>query len=319
MLMSYTKRGTGHSNAFGLAPVWTRQGTVISALGGSSSSGDDGNVYEPTVLYDTNPQILAGYTNVFKMIYTGGWQHITLFYAESVDGVKWTRYGAILPGYARSCWIKVGDTYHLYASDGSLIYHFTSTNGITWSAPQAVIQPAQSWNNGGLHNMSIFIENGTWYMHIEGAAGQLSGYSMGVYTSTDGITWVHYAGNPVITGYNSGGPCVYKVGTRYYMWAHTTPSTAALPTDGSRFVSDDLFNWTLDVRYILQRRTVDEGPGAGNGQIADMNLIPFNGQVYMYYVGSGDGMNYTGSMHIKLATFPGSFADLVASQEGDGL
>ena len=66
--------------------LWVCRGTVLQ---GETGAPQDGHCYEPSVLYDTNAQLLAVDPSVyiFKMWYTTGWGTRGIYYAESLDGI----------------------------------------------------------------------------------------------------------------------------------------------------------------------------------------------------------------------------------------
>src|SRR5271168_4394954 len=111
--------------------VWANQGTVIPAVGGDAPE-------QPNVIFEGNAKILSG--NVFKMWFTTGpaGSPIGINYAESSDGVTWTRYSSnpVLPSRWGGRVFKNGSTYYLYTStgiQGTAIEAYTSPDGITWT------------------------------------------------------------------------------------------------------------------------------------------------------------------------------------------
>ncbi|MFH1720671.1 MAG: DUF2341 domain-containing protein [Patescibacteria group bacterium] len=300
---------------------WTRQGTVLSA----STAPEDSNVYEPTVIYEGSPQILSGQTNVFKMWYSGGWNSPNLNYAESTDGISWTKYGSnpIISAHNRSYVFKSGSTYYLYAANtaNTQIDLYTSSDGVNFTLDTSsviAIGSTGQWDASHIANLEIWIEgSNSWKMLYE-ASGDV--WKIGLATSTDGRTWTKSASNPVISETGSrGGPWINKIGSTYYLWVHGSP-TGGLPTDLYRYTSTDLVTWTNSpVGIVLARRTSDEGVGTSVGQVADPTYLEYNGSVYVWYAASSDGTSQSAGQHIKLAIASGkTFNDLIASNEDYG-
>lgn len=288
--------------------IWERQGIVINA----DTAADHDNVQEPCVLYDTAPVILTGNEYVWKMWYSGGWATPYLNYAESLDGLTWTKYASnpLITGNARASVIKHNGIYYHYLN-GKL---YTSADGISLSEQVGDgLYGGQGWDDGGVVNTYVFIHDGVWYMFYESVSltpGDL--YKIGVATSVDGRSWTKHPSNPVLS-LESGGissPCVKQVGGFWYMWVHQSPSSTT-PTDIYRYKSSDLYNWAIDtIESALYRSTTDEGiyRETGGGQIADADIHEVNGLTYLFYDAYYDQSGTTGK--IKLATTERTLAEI---------
>jgi len=157
------------------------------------------------------------------------------------SGTGWTKYsGNPVLGPTPGAWDSGSTTAPVVLYDGSVYRmwydgsHVTatgigfanSTDGIHWTKyPQPVLQPgpAGSWDssqvklgsviwNGTIFLMAYFGENATTF--VNGA--------IGIAGSKDGITWVKYSGNPVLTpgGVDSaiGRPFGFRWQTTYNIW-----------------------------------------------------------------------------------------------------
>ena len=134
--------------------------------------------------------------------------------------------------------------YILYYSNTTNILRALSSDGISFT-PDTPNNPVLT--GGSVCN--VWIEGNTWYMLYRYNPGP---YSIGLATSSDGITWTPYASNPVLagtagqwdappTGIDPWG--LIKVGTTYYLFFNnigTNPRSTGLAT------STDLINWTKD-------------------------------------------------------------------------
>lgn len=301
-------------------PAWTKAGTVLSA----TEASEDSNAYEPTVLYEGDPQILTEETNVFKMWYSGEWETPAIFYAESVDGLTWTKYNSATPVIAnanRGCIVKVGAVYWMYCKVNSSIALYTSNDGITWALDTAAclsVGAGAAWDSERVDNCHVWQEGeNDWRMLYDGKSAAAAYYSLGYATSTGGKVWTKHASNPVAL---TSGPCLRKVGSTFWLWSHTSPEKdATLPTDLYRHYSTDCVNWVQSPSGLmaLSRTTTDEGAGYGGlGQLADPWIMEVGGACYLFHSASSNGGSKTAGQHVKLATFAGTLAQLVALQEG---
>ncbi len=202
---------------------------------------------------------------LYKMWYSGGgysgsWQ---VGYATSADGRDWDIYAGnpVLPAGGPGSWdemesdgptvIKDGGTfkmwYHGCNADYSVcsIGYATSPDGIAWTKyagnPVLKATPGQ-WDESGLGWPRVIKNVATyemWY-HSDGKLGRA--------TSSNGIAWTKYAGNPVLSvGWDGGGVGVSSLlldGATYKMWA----SSGAGATLGiGYFESADGIAWTQPV------------------------------------------------------------------------
>ncbi len=125
-----------------------------------------------------------------------------------------------------------------------------------------------------------------WYAGFDGATTRI-GYA----TSTDGVNWAKYAGNPVLApglpweGNSVSDPHVMSVRTGYAIW-YTGRTSAGVSTIGYATSSDGI-NWTK----WFENPVMGIGP-AGSWKDADvMNpvVLRLGGLYHMWYTGS-DGM-----------------------------
>lgn len=305
-----------------LSAMWKPQGTVLAGVAPDATN----NVLEPTVLYDINPQIVGG-TYCFKMWYTQGWgtwADIHINYAESTDGLSWTKYASnpLTSNYARSTVLKSGSTYYMYASyEDGRIDRLTSADGLSWTVTHTgvvAVGAGGTWDDAYLANPFVWIEGGTWNMLYE-ARRVSTVWRIGLATSADGITWSKSGSNPVITETGAvGGPCVHKAadGT-YWLWLHRAPSNS-LPTSIYRYWSTNLTTWTRkpDHKAVVNRLGVDEGEGTEVGQTADPSVLEVNGRAYMYYSATAHGGDPSGHLHICARLSDLSLDELVRTEEG---
>ena len=292
--------------------VWTRQGIVEPA---SRSSEEPGVIYEGGCVIVASP--------CFKMWYTVNWTSPppAINYAESTDGKTFSEYSgnpvisngatAVAHGYV----VHIGSTYYGYYWNGAsgAFDQWTSADGVTsWTLAHAsVLAPGTTgaWDAVGVYDSTVFVNGATWYMLYQGssAGGACHYYCEGLATSSDGITWTKYSGNPVIANGSGGvgGGHVYQAGANYYLWAQTSATVASLPTDISLYSSPDLMNWTPSSNSrnpVYERVLADEGVNLSSGQVADACMVTVGGTTYFYY--DATDTQDAGHIHINLATAP---------------
>jgi predicted GH43/DUF377 family glycosyl hydrolase len=139
-------------------------------------------------------------------------------YAESTDGLNWTKYAGnpvLTPGPA-GAWdadtvceprvIHTGNQYvmfytHCAASHG--IGLATSNDGKTWTKyagnPVLTVGPSGAWDSLQVSWGEVYYDGQRFFMWYPGNNSSTTGFSLGVATSTDGKTWTRSPNNPVMT------------------------------------------------------------------------------------------------------------------------
>ncbi len=297
------------------ASTWQRRGTVLAG-----TAAEEYSVQEPTVLYEGSSILFPGTSSVFKMWHTCGWLRGSVCYAESRDGLQFTRFAEgqpILTGVGRPFVMHMDGKYYLYATPevgGQGWNRYESQDGVSWSltAYQTLTTGEASWNRLASGNIFVWKEGTLWYAMYEGLGTDKS-WRMGLATSQDGMVWSRNPSNPVIAFPYCGGPEIHKVGATYYMWGQCNqfPSPS---TEIYRLHSTDLLTWTPDL-IELARATLDEGTSAGDGgQVADPTMVEANGMVYLYYDATPTQQPTSRSaIHLKVATTEMSLKELAAA------
>lgn len=208
-------------------------------------------------------------SGIFKMWYSGGgpdsWQ---TGYATSTNAIDWNIYGGnpvLLAGGAGE-WdeaeadapsvIHDGSTYKMWFHGCNTDYsacaigYATSTDGVTWTkdASNPVLTgSAGDWDE--VVSWPQVIKNGvnSYQMWYYGGKSDGSSSGIGLATSTDGINWTKYAGNPVLSvawdGNYVRGHSVILDGSTYKMWF----SSGAGDTGIGYAESTDGIVWTYPV------------------------------------------------------------------------
>jgi predicted GH43/DUF377 family glycosyl hydrolase len=292
--------------------TWQRRGTIMTGTGAEEYA-----VQEPTVIYEGASILFPTQPQVFKMWHTCGWWNGNVCYAESTDGISFTRYNGgqpVIPGIGRPFVLHLGSTYYAYVTIESGAHGwdlYESADGVQWTltAKKVLTISNASWESQQSGNIFVWTENSTWYAVYE-AYGSDHVWRVGLATSSDGIAWTKYAKNPIINFPFCGGPEIHKIAGTYYMWGQCAQAWVA--SDIYRLSSTDLLSWTPEL-IELHRETPDEGPNDNtNGQVADPSMVEVNGMVYMYYDATAtQNPTATAAIHLNVAVAKMSFASLV--------
>ena len=205
---------------------------------GPPGAWDENGVIAHGMLFD-------GFT--YHMWYTGfdiSW-NVRLGYATSTDATTWTKYASnpVLDAGAQGTWDQSGPgspsiifdstTYHMWydATDNSnniRIGYATSPDRVTWTKyganPVLDIGSPGEWDDEGVFNPMVIIDSTTYHMWYGG--WDSLDVRIGYATSSDGITWTKYGGNPILDLGSPGswddaaisGPSVIFDGATYHMW-----------------------------------------------------------------------------------------------------
>lgn len=281
---------------------WVRSGS--NPILSPSEAWEQTAVYEPNVIYDGN---------IWKMWYSGGWADPAIGYAESTDGLTWTKYagnpvlgqgGSGVAGMAvRNNVIKVGSTYYCYYADDNPDANLkvaTSSDGIAWTVQgTALAKTAASWGSGWA-NVTVWKEGANWYMLAEGRSGSI--WEIAYATSSDGLAWtLGNSGNQLTTlqvaaGGMYGGPALSIIGGTYHLWYHAAPGVGTLPTNLYHSSSTNRTTWATPTLVLTHT-----GSGFEVDQVADPSVLVVQGVSYLYYDGDDNGSE---AAHILLATYP---------------
>lgn len=304
--------------------MWVRQGVVVPITLGAEGT----EVAEPTVIYDTSDCQLIS-SPCFRMWYTGGGR---IRYAESADALTWTKQAASLISTARQSFIvKVSSSlYYLYVGSGQHsqgqagVDLYSSTTGTSFTLLQGGvlnIGDVGTWDHTGLYNISVYRDpvTGIWYMAYEATgAGVSIGYQIGMASSTDGINWTKYSGNPVSGNISIGasGPDIHKVNGEWIVWAHDYYNAGiGNRSDFRRWRPSNglLSAWNLDVagNTYMRGSTLDETIQIGDICIIEV-IIGGVPKCFMFYTGAE---TVNGPFVIKCAIFNGTLAQLIRTKE----
>jgi len=154
----------------------------------------------------------------------------------------------------------------------SEIGYATSPDGVTWTkyaSNPVLVRAAQD------QDPSVLKIGSTYYMYTEHTVSYtINGISEDLFTSTDGISWTAYPGNPIKTGAASG--FVWKEDSTWYMM-YENYSISATSNDINLATSTDGITWIDSPSNPI---IVHEESGAG---LASPDSVYKDGSTYHFY------------------------------------
>jgi len=214
MMVAAVSAGPAAATASGLGSSPTPEKTVFQKAGIVLPHGSPG---EADSVYARAPFVLRDDDGTYKMWYSGYDGSVNrMLYASSPDGIRWTKHGVILDvGVPPYNWnsvggqsvLKIQSVYHMWFSAGywsggpfvywAQIYHAVSMDGFYWNVTGVVLPPNQFWDRGMTNSPWVVRDSaGLFWLFHSGWDG--SNTRIGVATSGDGISFMPYAGNPIL-------------------------------------------------------------------------------------------------------------------------
>lgn len=257
---------------------------------------DFAGLFHPKVLYDG-----TGYKMYFVGLANASLSHTG--YAVSSDGISWTRpsltpvlspgdslawdsrsaqAGAIIKENTEYKMYYVGWANHLEAWHIGLA---TSVDGVNWTKrPQPVIVATTGWEFQ-IVPFAVLKVNNLYYLYYTGRG--IGNNKIGLATSTDGISFQKYSGNPILSasfsweGIGITGGSIIQTDNGYMMvYAGKKDDAFGLAT------STDGKNWIKDPANPVFKKSQTIN-GWGLFQIAYPHLTIVNNQPVIYYAASG--------------------------------
>lgn len=218
------------------------------------------------------------YENKYRMWYVGTPRSLNcqIGLATSPDGVNWTRHPdnpVLRLGPAGSWDSSILICQHILFDEPERLYkmwyvggnpqgelgigYATSTDGARWTkyAANPILTTTEPWEGTLIEGQTLLKRGGVYHMWYGGLAIGTDVSYIGYATSTDGVHWTKYAGNPVIypdygdprpwDGYSVDTPDVYHDGTVYHMYYRGWRKRSGTSWIGHA-TSPDGIRWTRD-------------------------------------------------------------------------
>ncbi|GEM_PF-3411817 len=186
-----------------------------------------------------------------------------------------------------------------YSGNNNAIGYATSSDGLNWTkyANNPVLTPGQakSWDGGYIIAPHVIFHQGIYKMWYRGTmnADDSNLASIGYATSTDGVNWVKYAGNPIfVPNFKKKlwSATIMVEGNNYKMWYSGTPESEIYI---SYATSTDGINWeNYPANPVLKLGEED----SWDNSVVYYPYIIFNGSNYeMWYSGNSTSIGYATS------------------------
>ena len=199
----------------------------------------------------------------------------------------------------------------------------TSADGKVWSrdSRNPVLNSGGGWDAGGVYDPWVIYENGTYKMWMTGTDSN-SVESIGYATSTDGVQWTMYSGNPILTKGEPGSmddqmvmrPVVVHSASGYVLYFAFlgTGDTGSHPSTAT---SNDGIHWVKSNKKLVLKSSGWDVTGPrpssialiGQNYVMAYYSVPASGaNQYRYQIGlatSTDGVNWAPYSNNPVITF----------------
>jgi uncharacterized repeat protein (TIGR01451 family) len=178
---------------------------------------------------------------VYKMWYHGcdlNYTKCSIGYATSPDGKVWTKYAGnpVITGTVEAydailvfpTVVKNGNTYYMWYTGNdsnfnySGVYLATSEDGIHWTKDNRSPVLKTGWDGGLISGQSVSLASSTYTLWLRSGNG--ASYGLGYATSSDGVNWQMYTGNPVLKPGASPGLQITVNYAHDWVTAQTVPN-----------------------------------------------------------------------------------------------
>lgn len=222
--------------------------------------------------------------------------------AVSNDGTNWTFDSSPLISGTASTWDSSGvgspdvienpngTGYLMYFSGGSGGFGYigmaSSPDGVNWTeySGNPVLSPTSSaWDSQHVAAPTVLYDNGSWTMYYHGTTSSIN-FQFGLATSTDGVNWTKFSGNPVITRGPSGSLDVLQVWQGDIIRYHGELLLYYSCGGPSQF-KVCLANSTNGYNWTKQGLVLQSAGGWEGSHVHDPTATVVNDHIILYYLG----------------------------------
>ncbi len=205
-------------------------------------------------------------------------------------------YNWVVPqAVSNSCLIQVADAVNANVADVSDSQFFVALSALvnfTSSPGNPVLSPGSpgSWDENIRERGWFMYEEGTYHVWYGGWQGAYDHsipplVKLGYASSTDGVNWTKYSGNPIYTQNWMEDMAVVKDGNAYYMYAEDEYTADGDGAFIDLYTSTDKINWTRYGTVIHP-----SGNGWEGSDVGTPTVWKEGNTWYMLYEGLGNGI-----------------------------
>jgi len=219
-------------------------------------------------------------------------------YTAGVNATFWVQIPGNLSSSSQTIYMYYGNSAATTTSNGPNtfpLFEQSPSPAYKWvddTADNPVLTPSSGqWDSGAIDQCSVIYVNGTYFLYYEGdTSGNIwTDCQIGVATSTDGIHWTKYSGNPIISRTGSGwfnslmNPVVCYVNSTFYMVYmgvqsnYTSAAFLATSKDGFHFTP------------YSSSPVLDDNSAWVGRYVETASLSYFGGYFYLYYNRNAEG------------------------------
>lgn len=249
--------------ALPMSRAWTPVLTVSEAW-------EQTAIQEPNVLYRDG---------LYRMWYTGGWEHTSIGYAESVDGLHFHKYPQPVLGNGAGSFSGSAAHFSVIWHSGQYIMYFAdlndpagehaavSTDGIHFTSPVDILSPGDA--DTSLANTTVWDDDTGWHMLYDSKT-PADIWQMFRADGSDAFHWRKTSGPMSALNLHGsyGGAWLERHGAAYHLWYHVTTNGWSLPSDIYEADSPDLMHWSTPM-LILSRAGMANVDQVADPSIAD--------------------------------------------------
>lgn len=268
-----------------------------------------GGSWDATMILHPCAVLHDGIVYLFYSGYNGSAWKIGVATDDEVGftGVNFSKYGSnpILSGTVAQ-WDATGvsDPWVIYDEDASIWkmwYRGYGTNGIgyatasnpfgpwTKSGSNPILTPTVAWEDSLILTFSVLRESVSSYKMLYSGNDPAGPAQIGLATSTNGISWTKYSGNPVLSpidlvwmAASVFSPRTFmKVGNYYQIYFCGKQTTSGFSACGYA-ISSNLHTWQLGVDNPLLTST-RTWEGIASGEVENPNLLRVGAYQYLFY------------------------------------